>query len=44
MTERVDAIISMYGVNDTQTTRSLLDNVQQSVRTDYTLHALLNEA
>ncbi|XP_017350380.1 tetraspanin-19 [Ictalurus punctatus] len=32
LTGRVDAIISMYGVNDTQTTGSLLDNVQQSVK------------
>lgn len=44
MTESVDAIISMYGVNSMQATWSLLDSVQQSVCTDYTLYALLNEA
>ncbi|MCJ8743051.1 hypothetical protein PDJAM_G00089230 [Pangasius djambal] len=32
LTENVDAIISMYGVNDTQTTWSLLDSVQQSAK------------
>lgn len=44
LTETVDAIISMYGVNNTQSTWSLLDSVQQFVRTDYTLYALSNEA
>lgn len=42
--ESVDTIISMYGVNGTQTTWSLLDSMQQTVRTYYTLYALLNEA
>ncbi|XP_060759363.1 tetraspanin-19 isoform X1 [Neoarius graeffei] len=32
LTESVDAIISMYGVNGTQTTWSLLDSVQQSAK------------
>ncbi|XP_026779634.3 tetraspanin-19 [Pangasianodon hypophthalmus] len=32
LTENVDAIISMYGVNDTQSTWSLLDSVQQSAK------------